>query len=206
MSSTIGKLLFSDNNDELLAGEFQLPAKKMHFSYNNYNNGESIIGGVPPTGNPWQTTNQQMNSGENNQDKSKSKKKLTSLTKENFVSPITGEPIADYGTWQEDYLNDTTKTNKTAQPEETDEPVDDPIMAKLRTQLNKRGVRGIISLGRIFRIMDDDSSKTLSLSEFKKAMKDFKTGLTEGEVIILFKRFGKCMICPVTYPSYDILH
>lgn len=48
---------------------------------------------------------------------------------------------------------------------------------------------GIIGLARLFKIMDDDGSNTLSFLEFKKAMKECAMNLTEAEIIILFKRF-----------------
>ncbi len=37
-----------------------------------------------------------------------------------------------------------------------------------------RGVRGINGLKRVFRILDDDGSKSLSLAEFGKAMQDYR--------------------------------
>jgi len=63
------------------------------------------------------------------------------------------------------------------------------LLEKLRGKLAKRGARGIIGLGRSFRIMDDNHSMSLDKYEFGKAMSDFAVGLTEGEIATLFGLF-----------------
>ena len=62
-------------------------------------------------------------------------------------------------------------------------------MERLRTTLAIRGAKGIIGLGRSFRIMDDDGSKSLSPYEFSKAMADFGMSLSEAEVKAIFAAF-----------------
>jgi len=62
-------------------------------------------------------------------------------------------------------------------------------LLKLREKLASRGPRGIISLGKQFRIMDDDNSRTLEFSEFYKAMKDLQLGFSDDEVKLLFAGF-----------------
>jgi Ca2+-binding EF-hand superfamily protein len=61
------------------------------------------------------------------------------------------------------------------------------VQEKLRTILARRGAKGIIGLGRSFKIMDDDGSRSLGPQEFSKAMRDFGMGITEHEVAALFK-------------------
>ena len=46
------------------------------------------------------------------------------------------------------------------------------LVSKLREELKGRGAHGIHGLGRKFKIMDDDGSKSLSMAEFKKAMQE----------------------------------
>jgi hypothetical protein len=46
-----------------------------------------------------------------------------------------------------------------------------------------------MGIGRLFKIFDDDGSKTLCLPEFKKAMTDIRVGLTDREIERLFKIF-----------------
>ena len=43
------------------------------------------------------------------------------------------------------------------------------LLAKLKAELARRGVRGIVGLGRRFRAADDDGSRALSRAEFEKA-------------------------------------
>ncbi len=64
-------------------------------------------------------------------------------------------------------------------------------MEKIRNKLASRGVRGIISIGKNFRIIDDDNSRSLCFSEFKKACKDFRFELNESEIEVAFKAFDR---------------
>jgi hypothetical protein len=63
------------------------------------------------------------------------------------------------------------------------------IVDKVQDIIRKRGANGISGLARSFRIIDDDGSKGLSMYEFKKAMKDYGTGLTDAEIRTLFQQF-----------------
>ena len=62
-------------------------------------------------------------------------------------------------------------------------------MERIRSKLVARGVRGIVSIGRAFRIMDDDNSRTLDIFEFKKAAKDYRFDLSDVEVEKAFLAF-----------------
>ena len=63
------------------------------------------------------------------------------------------------------------------------------LMALFRDKIKARGARGIIGLQRIFKIMDDDGSKTINQQEFAKACKDFRIGISEENVPTLFNAF-----------------
>eukprot|EP01038_Epipyxis_sp_PR26KG_P004385 gene4385-6201_t len=65
----------------------------------------------------------------------------------------------------------------------------DKILSDLKDQLAQRGAKGIIGLQRKFRIIDDDNSKSLSVSEFKKAMKECALTLSDEELQLLFAYF-----------------
>lgn len=60
---------------------------------------------------------------------------------------------------------------------------------RLREKLATRGIRGIMGLGRQFKIMDDDNSGSVDFLEFKKTMNDYKLGFNEKEVEVLFRAF-----------------
>lgn len=63
------------------------------------------------------------------------------------------------------------------------------MMNRLRSKLASRGARGIIGLGRAFRIMDDNGSRTLDLYEFTKAMKDYMLGFNDTEIRSFYTYF-----------------
>ena len=48
---------------------------------------------------------------------------------------------------------------------------------------------GIISLGRMFRIADDDNSKLLTINEFSKVVKDFRIEISDNDIKRLFEIF-----------------
>jgi Ca2+-binding EF-hand superfamily protein len=70
----------------------------------------------------------------------------------------------------------------------------DELLSYLRNKVVSRGARGINGLRRVFRIMDDDGSKALSLAEFGKAMQDYRIFPADApevqRVFALFDRDG----------------
>jgi Ca2+-binding EF-hand superfamily protein len=65
------------------------------------------------------------------------------------------------------------------------------ILNDLRGQLKRRGASGIIGLGRKFKIMDDDGSSSIDLSEFTKAMHECELNLNDAELSALFRLFDR---------------
>ena len=64
-------------------------------------------------------------------------------------------------------------------------------LCELQAQLKSRGAKGIIGLARKFRIMDDDGSKSLNMSEFKKGLRESSFAITEQDLVSLFNYFDK---------------
>jgi calcyphosin len=61
----------------------------------------------------------------------------------------------------------------------------------LKSKLRERGMRGIVGAARSFRAMDDDGSKTLSLGEFKKGLKDIGLSMADQDIRIIFDQFDR---------------
>lgn len=65
------------------------------------------------------------------------------------------------------------------------------VLLDLQNQLKSRGAKGIIGLARKFRIMDDDGSKALRLSEFKKGLRESSFNIGEHDLVSLFNYFDR---------------
>lgn len=66
-----------------------------------------------------------------------------------------------------------------AQPGVAENATEQQLLDAMRERLAKRGTRGISSIGKKFKIADDNRSGSLDKEEFKKAMHDFRIGLSD---------------------------
>lgn len=78
----------------------------------------------------------------------------------------------------------------------------DDLLDKLRAKLASRGARGIIGLGKQFRIMDDNNSRSLDLYEFTKALKDYMLGFSDSEIRQLYAYFDYDRSGSVDYDEF----
>lgn len=76
------------------------------------------------------------------------------------------------------------------------------LLKRLKMNLKRRGADGIAGLARKFRIIDDDGSGTLEMSEFKKCMKEMKTNFSDEENEELFKFFDEDGGGTITYDEF----
>ena len=60
----------------------------------------------------------------------------------------------------------------------------------------------MIGLGRMFKILDDDNSKTLSLSELSKCINEYRLGFSQAECQILFDRFDRDKNVSIDYDEF----
>ena len=65
------------------------------------------------------------------------------------------------------------------------------MMEIFRDRIKARGARGMIGLQRMFKIMDDDGSKSLSLYEFTKACRDYRIGISDEYMPTVFAAFDR---------------
>jgi Ca2+-binding EF-hand superfamily protein len=63
------------------------------------------------------------------------------------------------------------------------------LLDRLRAKLASRGARGIIGLGKSFRLFDENHSMSLDKYEFTKCMTDYMLGFSEGEIQTIFREF-----------------
>lgn len=83
--------------------------------------------------------------------------------------------------------NQPTSSSRGKYERKKQDPKIDEILEKIRNKMVSRGARGIIGLGKAFRIIDDDNSRDLNLSEFKKAIDSYRVGLNDEETKVIFK-------------------
>lgn len=76
------------------------------------------------------------------------------------------------------------------------------LMEIFRKKLAARGARGIMGLGRQFKIADDDGSKSLCVEEFQKACHDFRIGITPAQAATLFKVFDRDGSGSINYDEF----
>lgn len=60
------------------------------------------------------------------------------------------------------------------------------LVEDLRNKLQQRGVRGIFSLGRLFRNIDDDGSRSINISEFSKVCNEFRMDYAQKDLQSVF--------------------
>ena len=76
------------------------------------------------------------------------------------------------------------------------------LIDRLRNKLAARGARGIIGIGKQFRIMDDNNSRSLDLYEFTKAMKDYMLGFSDTEIRALYNYFDYDRCGSINYDEF----
>jgi len=76
------------------------------------------------------------------------------------------------------------------------------LLKRLKMNLKRRGADGIAGLARKFRIVDDDGSGTLEISEFQKCMKECQVGFTDAETKEVFKFFDADGGGTITYDEF----
>jgi len=82
------------------------------------------------------------------------------------------------------------------------DPATKSILSKIRSKLANRGVRGITSIARNFRIIDDNNDQTLDFNEFKKCSHDFRFDLSDSELKKVFSAFDRNQSGKIDYDEF----
>lgn len=169
---------------------------------------ENILGGIDEP-NRYKTITQLANDGESEQKKKIGKKSIKSAVEPvDMISPITGQLIGDYGTWAQDLSakkaqEEAARIRRLEDAEdEANREADDSPIAIFRRALASRGASGFSGLQRIFKILDDDNSKSLSLSEFTNAIKYTKIDMNEKDIKLLFQYFDTDNTGNIAYDTF----
>ncbi len=64
-------------------------------------------------------------------------------------------------------------------------------MERFRDRIKSRGARGIMGLGRLFRIYDDNGNGSLDIQEATKGLEQLRIGLTSDQIKAIFAEFDR---------------
>lgn len=68
---------------------------------------------------------------------------------------------------------------------------EDRVLLKIRDRVKARGTRGIQSIGRMFRVWDDNRNGSISCEEGKKGFTELRIDLSEAEIDCAFRLFDR---------------
>mmetsp|Transcript_15351 Transcript_15351/g.14949 ORF Transcript_15351/g.14949 Transcript_15351/m.14949 type:complete len:260 (+) Transcript_15351:520-1299(+) len=101
--------------------------------------------------------------------------------------------VSNIGNKYSNHVGATQKPNEYNKPLGTmaGKKQNEIAIQKFKQKIMGRGAKGLIGLKRQFKIMDSDGSGALDMNEFKKALDDYKVGVSEQETEVLFSIFDK---------------
>lgn len=151
----------------------------------------SLVGGQSAGSDAYRTTAQAHMSGEANERKKISSRKMHYQDNVNMMPRVSSAETNNQYTGSKSNLVDIDMNS-----------IEDPLIEKVRATLARRGASGVLGMARLFRIMDDDDSKSLSMPEFKKAMRDSKLLLQDKELTNLFNLFDTDANGSISYDEF----
>ncbi len=76
------------------------------------------------------------------------------------------------------------------------------ILNQIRGKLAERGVAGVCSIARNFRILDENNTQTIDFDEFKKCCNDYNFGLNDNQIEIAFSSFDRDNTGEIDYDEF----
>ena len=76
------------------------------------------------------------------------------------------------------------------------------VLNQIREKLASRGIEGVCSIARNFRIIDDNNTQTIDFDEFKKCCKEFDFGLSDNQIEMAFVSFDRDNTGEIDYDEF----
>ena len=76
------------------------------------------------------------------------------------------------------------------------------ILNQIREKIASRGIKGVCSIARYFRIVDENNTQTIDFKEFKKCCEQFQLNLTDNEIQIAFVSFDRDNTGEIDYDEF----
>ena len=76
------------------------------------------------------------------------------------------------------------------------------ILNQIREKLITRGIKGVCSIAKYFRIVDENNTQTIDFKEFKKCCQQFQFNLNENEIKIAFVSFDRDNTGEIDYDEF----
>ena len=82
------------------------------------------------------------------------------------------------------------------------QPSVEKILNQIRDKLVARGIKGVCSIAKYFRIVDENNTQTIDFEEFKKCCQQFQFNLNENEIKIAFTSFDRDNTGEIDYDEF----
>ena len=131
-----------------------------------------------------------------------SNKSLSKKKKIENEQPQPKSEVSQKNTPEDEQLNYNEIQGSTTKKEYLNDNSVEGILNIIREKLIQRGVQGICSIARNFRIVDENNTQTIDFNEFKKACKIFNFGLDDNQFRIAFVAFDRDNTGEIDYDEF----
>ena len=131
-----------------------------------------------------------------------SNKSLSKKKKIENEQPQPKSEVPQKNTPENEQLNYNEIQGSTTKKEYLNDNSVEGILNIIREKLIQRGVQGICSIARNFRIVDENNTQTIDFNEFKKACKIFNFGLDDNQLRIAFVAFDRDNTGEIDYDEF----
>jgi Ca2+-binding EF-hand superfamily protein len=76
------------------------------------------------------------------------------------------------------------------------------LLDMMRQKILARGTRGILAMGKLFKIIDDNNSRSLDMDEFRKVTKELRLNFSDAQAKKLFNYFDRDKTGSIDYDEF----